>query len=118
MVAQVGDAQRILDVGAVLRRSVREGGAVLRDVEGNRAVEVADTSEKRRVGLLKHERLEPGGGLWISPCESVHTFFMKFPIDVVFVDRQGFAVKIVRNLRPWRIALATDGRAVTTRSSR
>jgi uncharacterized membrane protein (UPF0127 family) len=37
---------------------------------------------------------------------------MRFAIDVVFVDRQGYAVKVVRNLRPWRIALAAGGRAV------
>ncbi len=49
-----------------------------RDTILGEAVEIADTSEKRRVGLLKHVRLEPGSGLWIVPCESVHTFFMKF----------------------------------------
>ena len=52
------------------------------------AADVADTSAKRRVGLLKHERLEPGEGLWIVPCESVHTFFMKFPIDLVYLDKK------------------------------
>jgi Flp pilus assembly protein TadG len=48
----------------------------------------------------------------LAPCTAVHTIGMRFPIDVVFVDRQGYAVKIVRNLRPWRMALATGGRAV------
>ena len=48
----------------------------------------------------------------LAPCAAVHTAGMRFPIDVVFVDRQGFAVKVVRNLQPWRIALATSGRAV------
>ena len=72
-------------------------------VLGN-AVEVADTSEKRRVGLLKHERLEPGSGLWITPCESVHTFFMKFPIDLVYLDRHK-TVRKVRNAVPaWRVS--------------
>ena len=45
----------------------------------------------------------------LAPCTAVHTVGMRFAIDVVFVDRQGFAVKIVRNLRPWRIALAAGG---------
>ena len=49
---------------------------------------MADSSAKRRTGLLKHERLEPGEGLWIVPCESVHTFFMKFPIDLVYLDKK------------------------------
>ena len=66
-----------------------------RDVVLGRAVEVADTSEKRRTGLLKHERLEPGSGLWIVPCESVHTFFMKFPIDLVYLDLGGTVVELI-----------------------
>jgi len=57
-----------------------------RDTVLAHAVEVADTSAKRRTGLLKHEKLEPGEGLWIVPCESVHTFFMKFPIDLLYLD--------------------------------
>jgi len=59
-----------------------------RDTVLAHAVEVADTSAKRRTGLLKHEKLEPGEGLWIVPCESVHTFFMKFPIDLLYLDRR------------------------------
>ena len=52
------------------------------------SVDVADTSAKRRTGLLKHDRLEPGHGLWIKPCESVHTFFMKFAIDLIYLDKK------------------------------
>jgi hypothetical protein len=47
---------------------------VTRDVVLADAAEVADTSAKRRTGLLKHTHLEPGDGLWIVPCESVHCF--------------------------------------------
>jgi uncharacterized protein len=68
------------------------------------AVDVADTSEKRRVGLLKHERLEPGEGLWIKPCESVHTFFMKFAIDLVYVDRKHKVRKVRKAVPPWRVS--------------
>jgi hypothetical protein len=68
------------------------------------AVEVADTSEKRRTGLLKHKRLEPGQGLWITPCESVHTFFMKFPIDLVYVDKQHKVRKVRHAVAPWRMS--------------
>ena len=67
-------------------------------------VEVADTSEKRRVGLLKHTRLDPGSGLWIVPCESVHTFFMKFPIDLVYLDKSRKVRKVRHAVPPWRLS--------------
>ena len=69
------------------------------------AVEVADTSEKRRVGLLKHARLDPGSGLWIVPCESVHTFFMKFPIDLVYLDKQRKVRKVRHAVPAWILEL-------------
>jgi len=47
--------------------------------------EIADTGAKARTGLLKHAGLAPGEGLWIAPCEAIHTFGMRFPIDVVFL---------------------------------
>ena len=76
------------------------------------AVDVADTSEKRRVGLLKHERLEPGEGLWIVPCESVHTFFMKFPIDLVYLDKKR-KVRKVRNAVPaWRLSACLTAHSI------
>ena len=68
------------------------------------AVDVADTSAKRRTGLLKHQRLEPGEGLWIRPCESVHTFFMKFPIDLVYVDKQRKVRKVRHAVPAWRVS--------------
>ena len=75
-----------------------------RDTLLARAAEVADTSAKRRTGLLKHERLEPGEGLWIVPCESVHTFFMKFPIDLVYLDKHRKVRKVRSAVRPWRLS--------------
>jgi uncharacterized protein len=66
--------------------------------------DVADTSAKRRRGLLKHERLESGEGLWIAPCESVHTFFMKFPIDLIYLDRRKKVRKVRNGVRPWRLS--------------
>jgi len=66
--------------------------------------EAADTSEKRREGLLKKTGLEPGEGLWIAPCEAVHCFFMKFTIDVVFLSKAKRVVKVRPGLKPWRIA--------------
>ena len=68
------------------------------------AVDVADTSSKRRIGLLKHERLDDGTGLWIVPCESVHTFFMKFPIDLVYLDKRRKVRKVRNAVPPWRLS--------------
>jgi uncharacterized protein len=75
-------------------------------------VEIAATRTTRRRGLLGRDRLDQASAMLLAPCTAVHTIGMRFPIDVVFVDRQGYAVKIVRNLRPWRMALAAGGRAV------
>jgi hypothetical protein len=68
--------------------------------------ELADDTLSRAVGLLGRKGLEPGGGLLISRTGSVHMFFMRFAIDVVFVDKARTIVKIVPNLRPWRVAMA------------
>jgi uncharacterized membrane protein (UPF0127 family) len=68
--------------------------------------DVADTSAKRRTGLLKHKGLDPGEGLWIVPCEGVHTFAMKFAIDVVFLNRKHKILKIRPNMVRSRIALS------------
>jgi len=65
---------------------------------------IADSSKTRKVGLLKHKSLEPGDGLWIAPCEAVHTIGMKFPIDVLFLDRKLRVVKVRREMPQWRIA--------------
>jgi uncharacterized protein len=75
-------------------------------------VEIAATRTTRRRGLLGRDSLAEASAMLIAPCSSVHTIGMRFPIDVVFVDRQGFAVKIVRNLQPWRIAFGAGGKAV------
>ena len=76
------------------------------------AVEVADTSEKRRVGLLKHARLDPGSGLWIVPCESVHTFFMKFPIDLVYLDKQRKVRKVRHAVPAWRLSACLSAHSI------
>ena len=50
--------------------------------------------------MLKHTCLEPGSGLWIVPCESVHTFFMKFPIDLVYLDKKRKVKRSGMRFRP------------------
>jgi uncharacterized membrane protein (UPF0127 family) len=76
------------------------------------AADVADTSAKRRTGLLKHQRLEPGEGLWISPCESVHTFFMKFSIDLVYLDKRKKVRKVRHAVPPWRLSACLAAHSV------
>jgi uncharacterized protein len=76
------------------------------------AAEVADTSEKRRTGLLKHERLDPGQGLWIVPCESVHSFFMKFAIDLVYLDRNKKVRKVRHRMVPWRLSACLSAHSI------
>lgn len=66
--------------------------------------QIADSSKTRKIGLLKHDRLETGEGLWITPCEGVHTVGMKFPIDVLFLDKKRKVVKIRAAMPRWRMA--------------
>jgi uncharacterized membrane protein (UPF0127 family) len=73
---------------------------------------VAETSADRRKGLLGRKSLDTGEGLWIVPCESIHTFFMNFPIDVVFLSRNGEVLKIRPNLSQWKIALSLRAHSV------
>ena len=81
------------------------GGTTLR-------CELADTFWRRFRGLMLRSRLAPGTGILFVPCGSVHTAFMRFNIDVVFVNRNGYAVKIVEDVPPWRIAIAAQAHAV------
>jgi uncharacterized membrane protein (UPF0127 family) len=66
---------------------------------------IADTSAKRRTGLLKHTELVAGDGLWIVPCEAVHTFAMKFAIDLVFLSKRRQVRKIRHAVPRRRIAV-------------
>ena len=72
----------------------------------------ADSFLSRLCGLLGSRGLEAGEGLWIPRTSSVHTHFMRFAIDVVFVDGDGRVAKVVRSLRPWRFAGARGAKDV------
>jgi uncharacterized membrane protein (UPF0127 family) len=69
-------------------------------------LEAAFDSESRKKGLLGRERFEAGAGLVIAPSNGIHTFFMRFAIDVLFVARDGRVVKVRHAVKPWRITLA------------
>ena len=76
------------------------------------AAEVADTSRARRAGLLNHTSLAPGEGLWIVPCEAIHTFGMKFAIDVLFLSRKRKVLKIRKNMVKRRMAFCLRAHSV------
>ncbi len=65
---------------------------------------VANTISSRMLGLMFKTKVQNGAdGLLIDPCNSIHTFFMKFPLDIVFMGRNGEVIKIIRNIVPWRM---------------
>ena len=65
---------------------------------------IAGTMWQRAVGLLGRRELAARDGLVIAPCVQIHTWFMRFPIDVVFLDREDRVVKVVSNLGPFKTA--------------
>jgi uncharacterized membrane protein (UPF0127 family) len=76
------------------------------------SMEVADSSEKRNKGLLGRKHLGHGEGLWIIPCQSVHTFFMQFPIDLVYLDRKKQIRKLRSAVSPWRISVCLSAHSI------
>jgi hypothetical protein len=70
------------------------------------AVEVASTRASRRRGLLGRDALDACTALILSPCWTIHTAFMRFPIDVAFVGRDGRVVRVAQDMAPWRVAAA------------
>jgi uncharacterized membrane protein (UPF0127 family) len=80
-------------------------------------VEVADTSESRRKGLLGRTGLDREEGMWILPCESVHTFAMRFPIDIVYIDKQHRVRKVKQNVPPWRLSACFSAHSVVELAS-
>ncbi len=76
------------------------------------AAELADSRTKRRQGLLNRPPLAPGEGLWLVPCEAVHTFFMKFPIDLVYIDRERTVRKVRHAVQPWRVSACFSAHSV------
>lgn len=65
-------------------------------------VRMADRWWSRAIGLLATARLDHPAGLWITPCASVHTVGMRYPIDLVYLDRERRILKTVTALKPWR----------------
>ncbi len=72
----------------------------------------AESPFQRLRGLLGRRSLEPGEGILLRPAGSIHTAFMRFTIDAVFVDADGRVVRVVDSLPPWRAAGAKGAKAV------
>jgi uncharacterized protein len=88
---------------------------VLRSEDGRVVCErclIAKSALARMRGLLGRRELPAGEGILLRPAASVHTAFMRFPIDVVFLDREGTVLKIAPELRPWRAAAQRKSKAV------
>lgn len=65
---------------------------------------VADSYFTRLRGLIGRPALQPGEGIWIRPCQQVHTHFLGEPIDVVFLDKTLRIMRVYPELRPWRLS--------------
>jgi len=64
----------------------------------------AESTPRRMIGLLGRSSLPAGHGLLITPCKQIHTWFMRFAIDAVFLDREQRVVHICSDLRPWKLS--------------
>jgi uncharacterized membrane protein (UPF0127 family) len=73
---------------------------------------VADRAHHRMRGLLGRRRLQPGEGMVLRPAWNVHTAFMRFPIDVIFLDADQVVIRIEAELAPWRTVSCRGAREV------
>ena len=74
--------------------------------------EVADRGATRRKGLLGRTGLQDGGGLWIVPCESIHTIGMQFAIDLVYLDRKHRVKKVRGSVPAWRLSACLTAHSI------
>jgi len=77
---------------------------VTRGVRLTEGARVADSFLTRLVGLLNDKTLEQGDGLWIMPCNSIHSFGMRFVFDAIFLDKKLKVVHLMREMKPGRIS--------------
>lgn len=89
--------------------------SVLNETRGNILADfadVADDSATRRKGLLGRETLPVGQGLWIVPCQGVHSWAMRFCIDVLYLDRKKRVRKLRTRMQPWRLSFCLTAHSV------
>lgn len=75
-------------------------------------LQLAHTPLARLRGLLGYKTLSAGHGLWLRPCNSVHCWFMRFAIDVIYLDEQQRVLQIRAQLRPWQLSLCWSAKSV------
>lgn len=68
---------------------------------------------RRTLGLMFRRELPDGEGLAIIPCNQIHMFFMRIPLDVLFVDREGRVLHLLHGIRPWRLSRLVRGARYT-----
>jgi uncharacterized protein len=94
----------------------KKGAVVLRREDDGQVLcdncVLADSLGRRMRGLLGHSSLDAGDGIVLRPAWSIHTFFMRFPIDAVFLDRDWRVVGIAGDVAPWRTAGRKGAKAV------
>src|SRR3984957_13861038 len=110
----LGGGEERADVAQV--ESVVESRLVVSNLTRNTILadrlELAGTSAQRNKGLLGRSGLDAGEGLWIVPCESVHTFFMRFPIDLIYLDRSHRILKVRPSVEPWRLSACLTAHSI------
>lgn len=74
-----------------------------KDTQVAQELALADNPLSRMIGLLGRKKLLDGEALLIKPCNAVHTFFMRFSIDVIFASKENKVIKVIKDLRPFRI---------------
>ncbi len=72
-------------------------------------IKLADSFFSRLIGLMFKEPLSEFDSLLIKKCNSIHTFFMKYPIDVIFMNKNFKVIRIYRNIKPWRMTRIVFG---------
>ena len=98
--------------GGAERGDADSGGLRAAECRGRAVVPVLHEARGpagRALGLMFRRDLPRGEGLWLRPCGSVHTCFMRFPLDLVFLDAGGAVVRLARGVRPWRMAFGGRG---------
>lgn len=65
---------------------------------------VANNFISRFIGLMGKKNLPEGNGLLITPCNSIHMFFMNMPLDIIFIDKNNMIVHLLENIKPWSLS--------------
>ncbi|MDA9189429.1 DUF192 domain-containing protein [bacterium] len=73
-----------------------------KNIEISKSIGLATALHERILGLMFKKSIDHDG-LFIKPCNSIHTFFCFFPLDIYFLDRENIVIKVIHKMRPWRI---------------